>query len=117
MAKELAMIENNEQGRKVRRYFIACEKKQSAALSLQARLAAPVPTFANRRWMIVVAPDGSETARPLDPEHFLSKIDELPKLLGDPEFRINNPQLINIILVCTSRLAAELAGKAHREYA
>lgn len=27
MAKELAMIENNEQGRKVRRYFINCEKR------------------------------------------------------------------------------------------
>lgn len=28
MAKELAMIENNEQGRKVRRYFIQMEKQQ-----------------------------------------------------------------------------------------
>src|SRR5690606_4899319 len=27
MAKELAMVENNEQGRKARRYFIAVEKK------------------------------------------------------------------------------------------
>lgn len=27
MAKELSMIENNEQGRKARRYFIECEKK------------------------------------------------------------------------------------------
>lgn len=30
MAKELAMIENNEQGRKVRRYFIDCEKRAVA---------------------------------------------------------------------------------------
>lgn len=40
MGKELAMVENNEEGRKIRRYFIACEKalRTKAALSATSKV-------------------------------------------------------------------------------
>lgn len=36
MAKELAMVERNEEGQKVRRYFIECEKRLRSALPSEA---------------------------------------------------------------------------------
>ena len=37
MAKELSMVENNEQGRLARRYFIQCEKKLREVVSVKAK--------------------------------------------------------------------------------
>lgn len=75
------------------------------------RLSAPAPTFANRRWVIVVAPDGSETAKALDLEHFIAKIDELPETIRDPGFLITSSELVEIIRACADRLSGKLGAR------
>lgn len=79
--------------------------------SSHERLSTPAPTFANRRWVLVVAPDGSETARPLDPEHFITKIDEFPETVRDPGFLITSSELLEIIRACADRLAGKLGAR------
>jgi len=66
MAKELAMIENNPQGRAVRRYFISAEDKlrQRAPVLLAALLEAH-PEWAKIRQCLAAGLTGYETARVL----------------------------------------------------
>lgn len=78
------------------------------AAALQAHLSAPVPTFANRRWFIVVAPDGRETARPLAPEDFITNLPTFPAMLRDPGFHVTDPELFEILRACTDRLTSRM---------
>lgn len=52
MAKEISMIENNEQGRKARKYFIECERKLFNVLEGQLKLINKVETDKNFDWAI-----------------------------------------------------------------
>lgn len=71
-------------------------------------MTAPVPTFANRRWFIVVAPDGRETARPLAPEDFITNLPTFPAMLRDPGFHVTDPELFEILRACTDRLTSRM---------
>ncbi|WP_291994390.1 hypothetical protein [Candidatus Accumulibacter sp. ACC003] len=73
------MVENNDTGRRIRRYFIALEKRQTAALAISA-----VPSTTLRRGLISFDHLGREQATPIGMDESIVKWDELPALIRDP---------------------------------
>lgn len=102
--------------RQVMEEILPAIRKTGCYEGLQAHLAAPIPSFANRRWMIVVAPDGNETATPIETEAMVVKMDEIPCLIREPGFLVEGSLLTEILHACADRLASKLAGLLAQKY-
>lgn len=62
------MVENNDTSRRIRRYFIALEKRQAAALAIPT-----APSMTLRRWLISFDHLGRELATPIGIDESLVK--------------------------------------------
>jgi phage anti-repressor protein len=104
MAKELAMIENNEIGRRVRRYFIQAEKAARAMLIEQANQVQPIEQVTKRikdngkfKYLIILHEQGHKIAKAManetDPEakyQLHCQLRQVNGALGIPTLPLND---------------------------
>jgi anti-repressor protein len=69
-AKELAMVENNEQGKAARRYFIECERRTLEATPTEKEWKLP-SSRPGEKWVVAFDADGKPSIAPYHPPRML----------------------------------------------
>jgi phage anti-repressor protein len=69
-AKELAMVENNEQGKAARRYFIECERRTLEATPIEKEWKLP-SSRPGEKWVVAFDADGKPSIAPYHPPRVL----------------------------------------------
>lgn len=135
MAKELAMVENNEKGRQIRRYFISLERSNKPALpdqtasqdhlmrcvELSSHLASVAQKalintllksgdktreLARERFMVCFDHEMRPYAKAIDPDAMIVTLEQLASFITQPNgIMASDTELINLAKACMDRLS------------
>jgi hypothetical protein len=72
------------------------------------------PSMTLRRWLISFDQLGREYATPIGMDESIVKWDELPALIRDPGFMIEEKLLAEIVHACADRMSRKIAGGANQ---
>lgn len=103
MAKELSMVENNEQGRAARRYFIRMERK---ALEAAPTLLAPeLPPLIAQRWITTFDRNGEQHTRLLPMDVCIMNVPRFIEHITCPqEMALERPEVFELTMKLMSIL-------------